>query len=595
MIKKLVTKTQFLKPILPDFSKSFSSIFVIEPDTEELTQKRGTVYGVLNIVSDDDFDTNLIGKVTHDILYENYFHSDNISPTQSLEAAINNLKDKVANLSNESIRQDKQPIRFNIISAVLWGNVVYVVQYGSAHSFLVRGGAIKPINKLSEGAFSAASGVVHDDDVIILCSKSFGQKYPPNKIINAPVDATQLELDEAGILIKFKIDTSFSQNEVVNFGLEDLPKRKDSKLRDLLKKVKLPKIVLPKIQLKPRNKPSPTIDRVVNIDKLTPTILNSGIKLRSPGKFDYRKLLKPQFLILVTVLALAGALSYAVKNRAPAEPAPVKQTEVQEIPTPIVEGTTATAKEEPDEEVFYDLKIVDSTAVPAQIVVFNNTIAVTDKNNGKIYLSNFDTAKFEAIEGTFAGISNAFNIGGELGFTDPTGFKTYNLASNKITQEYTKTGLELTSYYLSYVYSVEDDKIFRYAKSGEILEGTLWGQNQDFDGARSLAVAFNIYVLTSNGEIVKYAAGEKVKFDVDTTKVTFSNPTQLVTDLDYDNIYVLDKGNKRIVVLNKDGAFVKEIKAQKESRWDNLTSISVSPDEKIMFVLNGTRVYKVSL
>src|SRR4029078_11769379 len=97
------------------------------------------------------------------------------------------VRDRVLQLSNETINPETPETNFNIIAGVLWGNVMYVVQYGQAQSYLIRGGDIRPINTIAKGTFSAASGIVKDDDVIILCSSEFGKKYPPDKLMSMSI------------------------------------------------------------------------------------------------------------------------------------------------------------------------------------------------------------------------------------------------------------------------------------------------------------------------------------------------------------------------------------------------------------------------
>ena len=84
MAKKLSAKTQELNPKLPQFSSSFSKCINIEPDTQELLLKKGTVYSLFEISGESNFDTDFITKVVTDILHNTYYGSDNISPVQSM-------------------------------------------------------------------------------------------------------------------------------------------------------------------------------------------------------------------------------------------------------------------------------------------------------------------------------------------------------------------------------------------------------------------------------------------------------------------------------------------------------------------------------
>jgi DNA-binding beta-propeller fold protein YncE len=69
----------------------------------------------------------------------------------------------------------------------------------------------------------------------------------------------------------------------------------------------------------------------------------------------------------------------------------------------------------------------------------------------------------------------------------------------------------------------------------------------------------------------------------------------LVAKEDFKHLYIADKDNSRIVVLDLAGNFVKQFKYTNSVEWGDLKSIAVSSDEKMLYVLNGTKVYEISL
>ena len=583
MYKKLIAKTQYLNPALPESIGSFSKGFSIEPENDDALLKHGTIYAIFDVTAGSYYDTHLTQKVVYDILHASYFQSENISPIQSLEKAISDVKDKVTHLANESIRPDIAPAEFNIIAGVLWGNVMYMVQYGTAQCYLVRQGEIKPINTISEGTYAAASGVVKDGDVIIFCSKEFGRKYPPDKLLTMAIGEQDLTPQEACILLKFIVDTNFSPNEVVDFGLPEVTKRKRSvKNARLLQNVL--RVFSELIQKLPKRLPK----RTASVASIKP------VKLRSGKRFDWGFFAKPAVLAVIIVLALAISIGLTVRNRANKQPDTVPQEPAVEVPQPLVEGTSDT-QEQPDEQVFYDIKISDVGANPTGIASFNNVVVTTDSASGKMFISDQTTAKFEAQTSTFVGIKNLINIGGKLGFTDNEGYKVYNLADGTAAESYKSSELGVTSAYLNYVYSINGDKLTRYSKNDATLEGSLWGQNENFSGAKSFSIAYSIYLITNDGKLESYTSGQKDSFAVSGEAAVLSNPTQVLADIDFKYIYVADNGNGRVVAFDDKGNFVKEYKPKKDGAWNDIRGISVTPNEKTLFLLNGSKVYKLSL
>ena len=94
---------------------------------------------------------------------------------------------------------------------------------------------------------------------------------------------------------------------------------------------------------------------------------------------------------------------------------------------------------------------------------------------------------------------------------------------------------------------------------------------------------------------MSYSGGTKTEFAVIGLDKSFSNPIKVVTDIDFSNIYVADRGNNRVVVLDKDGALVRQYKNDDDSLWKDIKGISVSSDEKIIFILDSSKVYKLQI
>ena len=222
MNKKLSAKVQQINTQDIEAGNSYSSCIVIEPEDKETLLKKGAIYGVFSLATMEHFDINLVKKIINDVIYESYFHSDSVSPIQSLEKSILDVKEKITNLV---VNGQDQNVDFNILCGALWGNVLYVVIFGECGAYLVRKGEIRSINTVSEGNFSAASGMINDNDVVIFGTKTFSQKYPPDKLLSMEISEQMLSSDESGLLLKFIIDTSFTKDEIVDFGIENIPQR----------------------------------------------------------------------------------------------------------------------------------------------------------------------------------------------------------------------------------------------------------------------------------------------------------------------------------------------------------------------------------
>ncbi len=110
-----------------------------------------------------------------------------------------------------------------------------------------------------------------------------------------------------------------------------------------------------------------------------------------------------------------------------------------------------------------------------------------------------------------------------------------------------------------------------------------------------MSIAFSIYILKENGELVNYSGGTKATFSVSGLEKPFVEPSKVVANTDFKYIYVADKGNKSVVVLDDKGAVVKQYKYDNSDVWSDVRSIAISSDEKTLFVLNSSKIYKVGL
>ena len=252
-------------------------------------------------------------------------------------------------------------------------------------------------------------------------------------------------------------------------------------------------------------------------------------------------------------------------------------------------------KEGTDYPVFYDIKVTNAAAQPTGITVLDGLVVVTDKSSGRIFTSTFETSKFTEAGTAFLGINQPHYFENNIGFADNEGYKVYDVKNNKVKESYTQDSLGAVSTYLDFVYSVSGDTLTKFEKGTSILSGFVWAKTSEFNGVNSIAIDGSIYFLRSDGGLLKYTRGISDIFKVAGLEKPLSSPIQVVTSADMKYIYIADKGNKRIVVLDKDGKFVEQFLHSKENGWDNLKGVGVSEGEKKMFVLNNSSIYEIDL
>jgi hypothetical protein len=111
-----------------------------------------------------------------------------------------------------------------------------------------------------------------------------------------------------------------------------------------------------------------------------------------------------------------------------------------------------------------------------------------------------------------------------------------------------------------------------------------------------MAIDGNVYILYHDGTILKFLQGEQqLAFDVRGLPDDIVEPVALAVDPDgsSDVIYVADRGNRRVVVLELDGTFRAQFRA--DDAFDALEALAVDQAAGRLYVVSGGRLYAASL
>ncbi|MFH0969662.1 MAG: hypothetical protein V1804_04095 [Patescibacteria group bacterium] len=115
-----------------------------------------------------------------------------------------------------------------------------------------------------------------------------------------------------------------------------------------------------------------------------------------------------------------------------------------------------------------------------------------------------------------------------------------------------------TGTYLTYAYLLDsgNNQIYRYPRAqGGFGEKINWlKDNIDLSNACCLAIDENVYLI-NEGKVLKLFKGNNQNFSLEQTNISFI-PSDIFTDSDIQNIYVLDKDNGRIIKFSKDGVLL---------------------------------------
>ena len=107
-----------------------------------------------------------------------------------------------------------------------------------------------------------------------------------------------------------------------------------------------------------------------------------------------------------------------------------------------------------------------------------------------------------------------------------------------------------------------------------------------------MAIDGSVWFLSKNNSIDRYYSG---KLQDNFVLKIFPEPkefSQIFTSFNLSHVYVLEPAQKRIIVMGKSGQIVRQYQSQK---FDNLLDFSVSEESNKIWLLNGLKVFEISL
>lgn len=142
----------------------------------------------------------------------------------------------------------------------------------------------------------------------------------------------------------------------------------------------------------------------------------------------------------------------------------------------------------------------------------------------------------------------------------------------------------------AYILDRGGKKVMKYSVSDTAISAPTASISSvdEIANASDMTIDGNIYIAAS-GTILKYNSGAKAEFTLGSSAL--SDNTKLYTENGFTDLYVLDPGNKRILILSKTGAVVQTLTS---SQFNDLKDFYVDEKNKIIYVLNNNQLLKVS-
>ncbi|PKL72670.1 hypothetical protein CVV26_00160 [Candidatus Kuenenbacteria bacterium HGW-Kuenenbacteria-1] len=148
--------------------------------------------------------------------------------------------------------------------------------------------------------------------------------------------------------------------------------------------------------------------------------------------------------------------------------------------------------------------------------------------------------------------------------------------------------------YSQKIYSLdsENNQIYKYNSTQTEKSNWIKDEQINLNEGVSLAIDGSIYVLKSNGEILKFLQGKKQEFALKNLEPALENPTKIWTDFNSKYIYILEPSTKRIIISDKQGKVQKQYTSEKFIKLQNFV---VDEEKNKLYILADNKVYELKI
>lgn len=259
-------------------------------------------------------------------------------------------------------------------------------------------------------------------------------------------------------------------------------------------------------------------------------------------------------------------------------------------------------------EIVSNINEIQPQATIDSITLLENKILAVGKNDQSLYLVTESTGTVD-----IRSVETARQLTNPLSIKEGTQAVLISEQRNIITYEsFTGNILSRTIGYPNELVSLADIAIYNNrlytldTNNGAIYrhEPTQLGYDRGVSWVKTLSntsilkngvsitIDGSVYIATDTGTILKFFAGDEMVFNITDVNPPITSPTQIETDFTLKNLYVLEPKNKRVIVLDKNGKFLKQFTADE---WNKPSYMAISPDERYVYILDQNIIYRFRL
>lgn len=254
---------------------------------------------------------------------------------------------------------------------------------------------------------------------------------------------------------------------------------------------------------------------------------------------------------------------------------------------------------------FYDLRLVSSDFVTSAAHSDGNMAAFFDQQKKQLIILNLENKQVRAITvdlqvKSLAVVSDKIYLLADgiysLALMDEAATPVQIIVEGDSNRD-----AKIIKSYEIYLYAFNDVKrnVYRYARQtnneNQYSDPIGWMQaarGLEYDSVIDMAVDGDLWLSTQTGQLFKLAAGRTQDFAIIGLENVFSSPIKIATNVDQQRLYILEPEKRRVVVLEKDGTFLKEVVSTSLAA---ATDIFVSEKLGHAYAVSGSIIYEIPL
>lgn len=257
-------------------------------------------------------------------------------------------------------------------------------------------------------------------------------------------------------------------------------------------------------------------------------------------------------------------------------------------------------------DAYFDFGLIKSGAKVTEAAASENTLFALDSSNAAMYSFQLDSKASSIVAGgeDINGVDKiTIQTGSGFGFAKDEGILRIDLGERKVSKviEKDENWQNVSQIYTYagnlYLLDLAKNQIYKYIpiESGfaTVRNFIKDGVEIDLSSAKSMVIDGFIWILLDNGQIVKLSGGLVEPFEIVGIDKPFGSSDGLSGDERSNNLYVMDKSNSRVVVINKDNG---QYQTQYESEIINQSKyLYVDEPAKKMYLVTETKVFTIDL